>query len=103
FGADEHEANRIAEHRIVRGKNRAAGIPEHVGHPFAHERFPENLCTGQLHKNPVLRIADCGLRIAEIADYKAGPRLTATRIPRSSAIRNPQSTVIPQSALRTPQ
>src|SRR4029450_11265667 len=40
FGAHQHVPDRIAEHRVVRGQNRPAGIAAHVGHPFAHERFP---------------------------------------------------------------
>ena len=43
---DEDVANRVLQHRVVGGQNRAARVAEHIGHPFAHERFPENLCAG---------------------------------------------------------
>src|SRR6185503_16038551 len=49
--ADEDVADRIAEHRVVGRKDRAARVAEHVGHPFEDQRFPENLSTCSLHIN----------------------------------------------------
>src|SRR6185369_377689 len=34
--------DRIAEHRVIRGQNRAARISEHIGHSLAHQRVPDN-------------------------------------------------------------
>ena len=46
---DEDVADRIAEHRVVRGQNRPARIAEDIGHPLAHQRVPDNLRTCQCH------------------------------------------------------
>jgi hypothetical protein len=46
---DQDVAHRIVEHGIVRRQDRASGIPEDDVHAFAHEAFPEDLCTRQLH------------------------------------------------------
>ena len=46
---DQDVADRIAEHRVIRGQNRPARIAEHVGHPLADQRVPENLRTCQWH------------------------------------------------------
>ena len=45
----EDVADGIVQQCVVRGQDRAAGVPEHVGDPLAHEAFPENLRTGSLH------------------------------------------------------
>ncbi len=42
--ANQDVPNRKLQHRVIRGENRPAGIAEHVGHPFTHQAFPENLC-----------------------------------------------------------
>ena len=46
----EHVSNRVREHRVVGRKDRAARVPEHVGHAFPDERFPQDLSAGQFHK-----------------------------------------------------
>ena len=69
--ADEHVADRIAEHRVVGRQDRAARIAEHVGHPFANERFPEIcapvsfMCIADSHRNAAdLQSAICNLQPA---------------------------------------
>ena len=42
-------ADRVVEHRVVGGKDGAAGVAEDLGDPFAHQALPENLCTSQFH------------------------------------------------------
>ncbi len=45
--ANEHVPQRVLQHRVVRRKDRAARVPEQVGHPFTDETIPENLRTSQ--------------------------------------------------------
>jgi hypothetical protein len=46
---DENVPNRVIEHRVVRGKNRAARIPENSTNPLMYKAFPDDLRTGPLH------------------------------------------------------
>ena len=50
--ADEHVADRIIEHRVIRRKDGAARIPEDVGHTLANETFPNDLRSCAFHCCP---------------------------------------------------
>ena len=47
--ADEHVANRILQHGVVRGQDRAAGIAEHVLDVQVRERLAEYFGASELH------------------------------------------------------
>jgi hypothetical protein len=45
---DEDVSHGVIEHRVVRGQNRPARIPENRGNPFMNKAFPDDLCAGAL-------------------------------------------------------
>ena len=53
--ADQHVPDRVLEHRVVGGQNRAAGVAEDVGHALTDETLPQNLRTGQLLSSSSVR------------------------------------------------
>jgi hypothetical protein len=48
FVADENVPDRVVEHRVVRGQNGPAGVPENGLYPFMNKTFPDDLGTGAL-------------------------------------------------------
>src|SRR5262249_10641185 len=104
--------DRIAEHRVVRGQDRAARIAEDVGHALADQTLPENLRTGVVHDQavtapaaadetnfayfaitPVVKRGRGGVHAASRAAKSAGARLTAMRrAARSIVITSPSRT-----------
>jgi hypothetical protein len=46
---DEDVPDRVIEHRVVRGQNRSAWVPEDRTNPFVYKAFPNDLRTRPLH------------------------------------------------------
>src|SRR3954447_25007508 len=95
FVADEHVPNRVLQHGVVGGQNRAAGIAEHVGDALAHERFPQNLCAGQFHKSLTESIAACQL-LNEFAISILQSALTRSPLPATPTIRASRTSRTPR-------
>src|SRR5258708_905734 len=67
--------DRIVEHRVVGGQNRAAGIAEDFGDAFAHQALPEDLRAGQLLLHTVVPVlsSTAGAAAAVTAPSDAEP------------------------------
>jgi hypothetical protein len=46
--SDENVPNRVIEHRVVRGEDGSARIPENGVYPFMNKAFPDDLGTRAL-------------------------------------------------------
>jgi hypothetical protein len=46
---DQDMPDWVIQHRVVRGENRAARVPEDNTNPFVYKAFPDDLCAGPLH------------------------------------------------------
>ena len=62
--ADQHVPDRKLEHRVVGRQDRAARVAEDVGHAFAHQAFPQDLCASLSSQLP--RKLQTAIAIAEL-------------------------------------